>query len=194
MRFLIATGNPGKLRDFQGMEPEIAVELLPGFAALPSVEEDGDSFAANARKKAEFYSRFTELPVLADDSGLVVDALNGEPGIYSARYSGGTDEDNNRLVLEKMRGVPWEQRTARFICVLAVARKGKTLATFEGATEGRLLDAPRGAHGFGYDPLFFSTEANIGFAEIPASEKARYSHRGKAARQLLAWARSAGQQ
>jgi XTP/dITP diphosphohydrolase len=189
-RFFLATSNQGKLRDFRGMEPQIRVELLPGYTALAPVVEDGDTFEANARKKAEHYSRLAEDVVIADDSGLEVDALGGAPGVHSARFAGkhGDDEANNRLLLEKLRGMPTEKRTARFVCVLAAARSGRTLACFRGVAEGYVLDAPRGTHGFGYDPLFYSPEAGYAFAELLPERKAVFSHRGKAARELMRWA------
>jgi XTP/dITP diphosphohydrolase len=207
MRIYIATGNAGKLRDFAGMQPELVVELLPRFRELDEVVEDGLTFEANARKKAEYYSRFAPSEtaaeaaknpgdlVMADDSGIEVDALEGAPGVHSARFAGrhGDDEANNALLLQKLRGLPFERRTARFVCVLAVARRGVTLATFRGTAEGYVMDAPRAAPGknwgFGYDPLFFSPDAGCGFAEIPPERKALYSHRGKAARALLDWVR-----
>ncbi len=198
-RILIATSNPGKLRDFAGAASPHGIEIagIPGFSSLPSVIEDGLTFEENARKKAEEYSRHAagEI-VVADDSGLEVDALNGAPGVHSARYAAHQphlagentdDEANNARVLREMRGVPAEKRTARFVCVLAAARDGKTLATFRGTAEGALLEAPRGTNGFGYDPLFYFPQIQKTFAELSAEEKARYSHRGVAFRKLLAW-------
>lgn len=184
-----ASSNPGKLRDFNGMD--LPLQLLPDFATLPLAIEDGDSFAANARIKASHYSRLSRVQgwIVADDSGLEVDALGGAPGIHSALYCGrhGDDEANNRLLLERLRGVAQERRTGRFICVLALARNGEVRAEFQGAAEGLILDAPRGINGFGYDPLFYSPAAHRGFAELTPEEKARYSHRGQAARALQAW-------
>ena len=190
MTLLLATGNYGKLRDFRGMEPDLKVVLLPGLTALPPVEEDGLTFLDNARKKAEYYSQFTQEWVLADDSGLEVDALGGAPGVHSARFAGrhGDDAANNALLLARLHDVPERARTARFVCVLAVACNGVTLATFSGVAEGRILTAARGGYGFGYDPLFFSPQADCGFAEIPPERKAQFSHRGQAVRELLTWA------
>jgi XTP/dITP diphosphohydrolase len=166
---------------------------------LPTVIEDGATFEANARKKAEHYSKHAggEL-VIADDSGLEVDALDGAPGVRSARYAAdeehapeeapnSDDEANNARLLRELANVPDEFRTARFICVIAVARNGHTLATFSGRAEGVILHAPRGEHGFGYDPLFYFPQINKTFAEIGAEEKARYSHRGAAFREFLQW-------
>lgn len=189
MRLWLATSNPGKLEDFAGMGEGWEVGLLPGFAELPTVTESGATFEENARLKAEHYSRFSPDFVVADDSGLEVDALGGAPGVYSARFAGrhGDDEANNRLLLEKLRGMARKQRGAAFVCVLAVARAGATVRTFAGRAEGVILEEPRGSKGFGYDPLFYSEEARRGFGELERAEKARYSHRGRAARQLMEW-------
>lgn len=191
MKIYLASSNRGKLRDFRGMPP-LEIKLLPGFESLPPVEEDGVTFTANAVKKAEHYSRLANAMVLADDSGLEVAALDGAPGVRSARFAGrqGDDEANNRLLLERLRGIAREQRQAAFVCVLAVAEAGRLLATFAGRAEGYILDAARGTQGFGYDPLFFSPAAGCAFAELSPQEKARYSHRGAAARQLLTWVRA----
>ncbi len=198
-RILIATSNPGKLRDFAGAAAphEIEIAGIPGFSSLSAVVEDGLTFEDNARKKAEEYSRHApgEI-VVADDSGLEVDALNGGPGVHSARYAADQphlasentdDEANNSRVLRELRGVPEEKRTARFVCVLAAARDGSTLAVFRGTAEGVLLDAPRGTNGFGYDPLFYFPQIQKTFAELSAEEKAGHSHRGAAFREFLAW-------
>ncbi|HZQ92123.1 MAG TPA: non-canonical purine NTP pyrophosphatase [Terriglobales bacterium] len=207
MRLLIATSNPGKLRDFAGAAtgPCVEVLALPGFAALPGIIEDAPAFEGNARKKAEHYSRFApgEI-VVADDSGLEADPLGGKPGVHSARYAdyaagvvdlssaGNThDADNNARLLRDLDDVADERRTARFVCVLAAARDGRTLATFRGEAAGVILRAPRGSGGFGYDPLFFLPAIGKTFAELSAEEKARYSHRGAAFRKLLEWCRTA---
>ena len=199
---LIATSNAGKLRDFAGAAAHdgITVAGIPGFSSVPPVVEDGLTFEANARKKAEQYSRalLGEL-VLADDSGLEVDALGGAPGVHSARYaadephttgSNTDDEANNARVLRELKSVPQEKRRARFVCVIAAARDGQTLATFRGTAEGIILDAPRGTNGFGYDPLFYFPQIGRTFAELSAGEKAQYSHRGAAFRAFLEWYRS----
>lgn len=190
MKLVLATGNPGKVADFGALLPGVEVEWLPGYASLPSVEETGGSFTANARLKAEHYSRFTPELLLADDSGLEVAALGGAPGIYSARFSGrhGDDSANNQLLLERLAGVPAAQRQARFVCVLALARNGATLATFSGTADGHVLEAARGSLGFGYDPLFYSDAAGCSFGELTPSGKAAFSHRARATEALLQWA------
>ncbi|HXE90550.1 MAG TPA: XTP/dITP diphosphatase [Terriglobales bacterium] len=191
-RVLIATSNPGKLRDFAGAAATAGVEVvgIPHFSSLSAVAEDGATFEANARKKAEHYSRY--LPgelVLADDSGLEVDALDGAPGVRSARYAGetATDDENNARLLRQLEAVPDERRTARFVCVIAAARAGQTLATFRGEAAGRILRAPRGSQGFGYDPLFLFPSLGKTFAELTPEEKAKVSHRGRAFREFLQW-------
>jgi XTP/dITP diphosphohydrolase len=196
---MIATSNPGKLRDFSGAAAAHGIEIvpLPGFASLPTVVEDGLTFEANARKKAEAYSRYAPgTIVLADDSGLEIDALGGAPGVHSARYAAEEphraeqntdDQANNARVLRELEAVPIGKRQGRFICVIAAARNGGTLATFEANAEGMILDHPRGSNGFGYDPLFYFPEIGKTFAELSAEEKAAYSHRGKAFRAFLNW-------
>jgi len=203
-RILIATSNLGKLRDFAGAAASHGIEIasIPNFASLPVVVEDGLTFEENAGKKAEEYSRHARGEiVVADDSGLEVDALNRAPGVHSARYAAPNllnvephlasentdDEANNARVLRELKSVPPEKRTGRFVCVLAAARDGKTLATFRGTAEGLILDSPRGTSGFGYDPLFYFPQIQKTFAELSAEEKARYSHRGAAFQLLLEW-------
>ncbi len=185
-RVLIATSNAGKLRDFAGAAASLGVQVAPirGFDSLPLVVEDGLTFEANARKKAEVYSRYAagEI-VLADDSGLEVEALGGAPGVHSARYAAeaphlaGTNSDdaaNNARLLRELKKVPAEKRTARFVCVIAAAQDGQTLEVFRGQAEGMILDAPRGSNGFGYDPLFFYPQIGKTFAELSAEEKAKF--------------------
>jgi XTP/dITP diphosphohydrolase len=196
---LIATSNSGKLRDFAGAAAPLGIEItsVPNFSSFPSVIEDGFTFEANARKKAEEYSRYVRGEiVLADDSGLEVDALDGAPGVHSARYAAddpicaeaNTDDDaNNAKLIRVLKQVPSEKRTGRFICAIAAAQDGKTLAVFHGKVEGVIIDVPRGANGFGYDPLFYFPEIHKTFAELCAEEKARYSHRGAAFQQFIKW-------
>ena len=203
-RILLATSNAGKLRDFAGAAASYGITIanIPNFSTLPEVVEDGTTFEENARKKAESYGLAApgEL-VLADDSGLEIDALGGAPGVHSARYAtcdlqnneprtaerNADDEANNARVLRELRGVPEQKRSARFICVLAVARDGHTLHSFRGTAEGIILDAPRGNNGFGYDPLFFFPAIQKTFAQLNPEEKSRYSHRGAAFRRFLEW-------
>ena len=197
-RIFVATSNPGKLRDFAGAALVHGVEIaaLPGFQSLPQVVEDGHTFEENARKKAEEYSFAASGEiVLADDSGLEVDALNGAPGVQSARYANlessnltnSDDHANNARLLRELSDVPEEERTGRFVCVLAAARNGKTVACFRAAAEGILLASPRGANGFGYDPLFYFPPLGKTFAELTAAEKSAVSHRGAAFRMFLEW-------
>jgi XTP/dITP diphosphohydrolase len=200
-RVLVATSNPGKIRDLIGAAAahNVQIETIPGFSSLPDVTEDGLTFEANARKKAEHYSKYSEGElVIADDSGIEVDALGGAPGVRSARYAAdehnteahapnSDDEANNGRLLRELHEVPDEYRTARFVCAIAVARNGHTVATFEGRAEGILLRSPRGCNGFGYDPLFYFAEIGKTFAQLTAEEKALYSHRGAAFRAFLAW-------
>jgi len=198
-RVLIATSNPGKLRDFAGAATPLGITIasLPDFAAIPAAVEDGLTFEANARKKAEYYSAFSPGDiVLADDSGLEVEALGGAPGVHSARYAADQphlvgnntdDQANNARLIRELRKIPPEQRTARFVCVIAVARDGQSLKSFRGQAEGLLLDSPRGSGGFGYDPLFYFPSIQKTFAELTPEEKAQYSHRGAAFRQFLEW-------
>jgi XTP/dITP diphosphohydrolase len=196
---LIATSNPGKIRDFAGAASHHGIEVaaIPNFSSLPSVVEDGATFEANARKKAEAYSRYVpgEI-VIADDSGLEVDALGGAPGVHSARYAADEphaaenntdDDDNNAKLIREIRRVAADKRTGRFVCWIAAARDGKTLAVFEGKAEGIIQDQPKGSNGFGYDPLFFFPQIKKTFAELTPAEKARYSHRGAAFRRFLEW-------
>ena len=201
-RILIATSNPGKIRDFAGAASPYGIEItpIPNFSSIPPVVEDGLTFEANARKKAEAYSRYIagEI-VIADDSGLELDALGGAPGVHSARYAADEphraeantdDEANNAKLIREIKHVPAEKRTGRFVCWIAAARDGKTLAVFEGKAEGMILDAQRGTNGFGYDPLFYFPRIEKTFAQLSSEEKANYSHRGSAFRAFLEWYRS----
>ena len=198
-RVLIATSNPGKLRDFAGAAAKYDIEtaVIPNFSALPSVVEDGNTFVENALKKAKEYSRAVPGQiVIADDSGLEVDALGGAPGVHSARYAAdephvsgpNTDDDaNNAKLIRNIKSVPKDQRAGRFVCWIVVARDGKAVAMFDGKAEGIILDTPRGKNGFGYDPLFYFPQIKKTFAELTAEEKANYSHRGAAFRKFLEW-------
>jgi len=198
MRVLVASSNPGKLRDFKAAAAVHGVEiaLLAGFAEMPEAVEDGESFEVNARKKSEHYSRLApgEL-IFADDSGLEVDALGGAPGVISARYAAvangaagiSRDEANNRRLLRELEIVPEGQRRGRFVCVISVAQDGQEVAQFRGHAEGVLLRAPRGSEGFGYDPLFYFPALGKTFAELSPTEKAAVSHRGAALRKFIEW-------
>lgn len=194
--FYLATGNAGKLRELAALAAAHGVTLaaLPGYGTLPKPSEDAPSFALNALEKALHYSRFTDGLVVADDSGLAVDALGGAPGPRSARYAGhnATDADNNRALLAALANVSEEQRTARYACVLVLARRGQVLALFSDFCEGRILREPRGRGGFGYDPLFFFLPLEQTMAELPLEEKNRHSHRGKAFGKLLAYLQETG--
>jgi XTP/dITP diphosphohydrolase len=186
---VLATGNPGKIRECAAVLAPAGYEVR-GLSALDDatpVEETGGTFEANARLKAEGYSRRTRHLVLADDSGLEVDALNGGPGVLSARYGGPdlTDEQRCTALLAALAETPDAKRTARFRCVLAMAKDGRTLATFDGVVEGTILRAPRGHNGFGYDPIFFHAASGRSFAELSLREKETLSHRGHALRQLV---------
>jgi XTP/dITP diphosphohydrolase len=199
MRVLVASSNPGKLRDFKAAAAAYGVELelIPGFRQIPEAVEDRDTFEENARKKSEHYSSFLAGEfVFADDSGLEVDALRGAPGVISARYAAplgvsgnSSDEDNNAKLLRETSNVPDGRRTARFVCVISVAKDGREVAHFRGEAEGVLLREARGHDGFGYDPLFYFPELDKTFAELAPEEKAKVSHRGAAFRQFLQWCR-----
>ena len=186
---VLATGNPGKIREFALALATGGLDTL-GLEALSdrtAVEETGPTFEANARLKAEAYSRRTPHAVLADDSGLSVDALDGGPGIFSARYGSPmlSDVARCRAILKALIDVPEEKRTARFRCVLAIAREGRTLAIFDGVVEGTILREMRGDNGFGYDPIFFHPPSGKTFAELTREQKESVSHRGQAIRRLL---------
>ncbi len=199
-RIYLATSNPGKVREFREAAQAMAVALdpLPGLDQLPPAVEDGHTFAENARKKAEYYSRFTHEMVLAEDSGLMVDALQGAPGVYSARYaavlqSGAAshqnsgDQENNLALIQQLERLPSKKFAGKYVSVIALARHGQTVATFTGEAHGELLTVPRGTQGFGYDPLFYFPALGRTFAELPLEEKRQHSHRGKAFRAFLEW-------
>ena len=193
-KILFATGNPHKLTEVAAVFEPLGIEII-GLDSLSSIppepDEDQDTFEGNARLKARAYARAAGCPCLADDSGLEVDALNGEPGVRSARWAGvdGTREErdsaNNRLLMERMAGVPEEQRHARFVCVLClVDADGKTLAETRGEFPGLIVDEPRGENGFGYDPYLYLPEEGRTSAELTPGEKNARSHRGAATRAM----------
>jgi XTP/dITP diphosphohydrolase len=188
-RLVIATGNVGKLREFRSLLAGLPFELTSSAELnLPSPEETGDTFLANALLKARHAANLSASAAVADDSGLEVDGLNGEPGIYSARYAGvGADDTaNNAKLMRALAGIPHERRRARYRCALVfVESPGDTAPLIaEADWQGFILDAPRGAGGFGYDPYFWLPESGKTAAELPPSEKNRLSHRGKALRAL----------
>ena len=187
MKVYCATGNPGKLREFQlaGELLAIDVEPLAGLKTIAPPEETGATFEANACLKAAYYSRFAPGLLFADDSGLAVDALDGAPGVYSARYAGphATDHENNELLLRNLGNNP--HRTARFVCVNALAENGAVHQTFRGEVEGEILPEARGPGGFGYDPLFYLPGLDRTMAEIDLETKLSISHRGRAIAALL---------
>jgi XTP/dITP diphosphohydrolase len=190
IRVFLATSNPGKVREYSVLAREFAVELavLPNFCEIPAFEESAPTFAENAAGKALYYSKHSSGIVLADDSGLVVPALGGAPGIHSARYAGPntTDADRVRKLLREMEGKEGPERRARFVCVTAIAQRGRVLAVVSDFAEGTLTKEPRGTDGFGYDPIFFFEQLGRTYAEITREEKNRHSHRGKAFRKALA--------
>jgi XTP/dITP diphosphohydrolase len=189
VKLLLASSNPGKLREYRALAAgkPIELELLPDFHSLPAFDESAPTFAENAAGKALHYSGFAECPVIADDSGLVVPALGGAPGVHSARYAGAEATDGERVkkLLAEMRGKKGDERRARFVCVIALAQRGRALAVFSDFAEGVLAEEPRGSSGFGYDPIFFFPALGRTYAELPREEKNRYSHRGRAFRKLL---------
>jgi XTP/dITP diphosphohydrolase len=185
---LIATGNQGKVTEIQQFLSSHPIQLV-GLETLVDVapwRETGTTFAENARQKAEYYSQFTSWLTLADDSGLVVDALEGSPGVGSARFvsPSATDEKRCREILRLMSEVPDAKRQARFVCCLALARRGKFLDLFEGMVEGMITHEPKGEHGFGYDPIFLISEVGNTMAELEPEEKLGLSHRGIALKKL----------
>jgi XTP/dITP diphosphohydrolase len=188
IRLYCATGNAGKVREFRmaALHAPVEIELLAGYKELPACVEDGATFEENAVKKALHYAPNASGPLFADDSGLEVDALDGAPGVFSARFSGpgATDESNNRLLLEKLRGV--SNRAARFVCAIALADAGRIAGIYRGEVMGHIIDEPRGSGGFGYDPLFFCPAFGCTFGEATAEQKFSLSHRGRALRSMLA--------
>lgn len=194
---LIATRNPGKLREFAAIFDGLGLALrtLDELGIADEVEETGATFAANATLKAEAYMAMSGLPTLADDSGLEVAALGGAPGVYSARYGGVKGEAQLRYLLDQLKDVPWHQRLARFVCVIALARPGHPVELAEGTLPGVIELEARGSGGFGYDPLFYLLDEDATLAQLPAERKNQISHRAAAAREaraiLARWAEEA---
>ena len=184
-KLLVATHNPGKVREYRELLAQLPIEVtyLDAEGITQEVEETGETFAANAILKAQAYAATSGLWTWADDSGLEVDALDGAPGIYSSRYAGpgATDADRYRKLLDALTGVAWSQRTARFRCVVALATPDGQLQTAEGTCEGIIAFGPTGSNGFGYDPVFFLPDRGVTMAQLPAEVKNRISHRGLAA-------------
>jgi XTP/dITP diphosphohydrolase len=190
-RLYLASSNSGKLKEFLAIANVAAaglvLELLPGFSELKPFPEDAPTLAENAVGKALHAATITEEAVCADDSGLVVPALGGQPGVRSARYAGEgtTAAENIARLLEALRGKTGDERSAYFVCVLAVARQGRMLAVITNRVDGRILETQRGTGGFGYDPVFYFPPLGKTFAELSGHEKNLHSHRGKAFRRLL---------
>ncbi len=193
---VLATKNMGKIAEFRDLFDGVSVSLksLDDFGPIPEVVEDGETFEDNAVKKARFTARVLGFPAIADDSGLVVEALGGRPGAYSSRYAGegATDLDNNRKLLKDMEGIT--DREAYFLCVLAIAVPRGPALIYEGKCEGVIAREMSGGQGFGYDPLFYHPPSGKTFAEMSSEEKNRLSHRGKAmlelkgeAKKVLIW-------
>jgi XTP/dITP diphosphohydrolase len=197
IRLAVASSNEGKLLEYRALGAaagaSVAFELIPHFRELPKFDEDAPTFAENAAGKASHYSRFIRGLVISDDSGLVVPALGGAPGVRSARYAGPDASDVDRIhkLLGEMRGKKGMDRQARFVCVIALAEEGEVRGVFSASTEGELMDAPRGDGGFGYDPIFLCPALGKTYAEISREEKNVHSHRGKAFQKVLEFLRSA---
>jgi XTP/dITP diphosphohydrolase len=197
VRLFLASSNRGKLAEYCALAraadlglPQAAaieLELLPGFESLPAFEENAPTFAENAAGKALHHSRFCEGLVFADDSGLVVPALGGAPGVLSARYAGpeASSAERNAKLLEALRGKSRGERAAYFVCAIALAERGQAKAIVTARVDGEVLEAPRGDRGFGYDPIFHVSALGKGYAEISAEQKNKHSHRGRAFRKLL---------
>lgn len=194
-KILLATRNQGKVNEIRDLVRDLPVVLisLHDVADPPAVEEDGNTFEENALKKARITAEAAGIPTVADDSGLCVDALDGRPGVWSARYAGehASDEQKCRRILDELRGIPPEARTARFVCVLALVWPNGPAEVFRGICEGRITAEPHGDSGFGYDPIFFYEEAGRTFAQMSRDEKNRVSHRGKALGAFAAYLRDA---
>jgi XTP/dITP diphosphohydrolase len=188
-KLVLASGNPGKLKEYQVLAAghALQLELFPGFAALPEFPEDAPTFAENAAGKALHHSKHSEAMVFADDSGLVVPTLGGAPGVLSARYAGpgASSGQRNEKLLAELRGKQGAERSAFFVCVIALAQQGRCLAVVSGRVDGEILENPRGTGGFGYDPVFYFPPLGKSFAELNAEEKNQHSHRGKAFRRLM---------
>ena len=194
VKLFLASSNPGKLKEYRALAENAALSaqleltLLSELESLPTFAENAPTFAENAAGKALHYSRFQEGMVFADDSGLVVPSLGGAPGVHSARYAGAGAANSQRIekLLREMHTKTGAERAAYFVCAIALARQGRALAVVTDRVDGEILEVPRGAGGFGYDPVFYFPGLKKTFAELSEEEKNHYSHRGKAFRKLLA--------
>ena len=190
-KLLLASGNPGKLKEYQtlsdGADRRWQLELLSSYSSVPEFEESAPTFAENSAGKAIYYSKLSGEVVFADDSGLVVPALNGAPGVLSARYAGPSATNDQKIakLVDEMKDFDQANRSACFVCVITAAQRGSVLAVVSEKVDGVILDSPRGTGGFGYDPIFFFPKLGKTFAELSREEKNLYSHRGKAFRRLL---------
>jgi len=188
-RLVLASGNPGKLKEYQVLAAgrDLELQLLPGYANIPEFPEEASTFAENAAGKALYYSKYSNELVLADDSGLVVPAFGGAPGVQSARYAGVGANNDARIakLLGVLDGKTGLERAACFVCVIAVAQRGQCVAIVSGKVDGEILKSPQGSGGFGYDPVFYFPPLHKSFAELTANEKNQHSHRGKAFRRLM---------
>jgi XTP/dITP diphosphohydrolase len=189
MKIFLASSNPGKLREYRELAGDAALELdlLPNFRDIPLFEESASTFAEISAGKALYYSKFSGKTILSDDSGLVVPALGGAPGVFSARYAGpnATDADRVSKLLRELQDATGAERRARFVCVTSLAKQGRALAVVSACAEGLITSQPRGSGGFGYDPVFNFEASGRTYAEISSAEKQAYSHRGKAFRKIL---------
>lgn len=192
VKLFLASSNPGKLGEFRALAVDVPtalaeIELIPRFDSLPPFEENAPTFAENAAGKALYYSRLGDGVVFADDSGLVVPALGGAPGVRSARYAGANATDAERIakLIGELRGRNGAERAAYFLCAIALAERGRAIAVVTARVDGEILESPRGTGGFGYDPVFYFPALKKTFAELSREEKNQISHRGKAFRKLL---------
>ena len=192
VKLYLASSNPGKLAEFRALAADagagnMSLEPIPEFTSVAAFEEGAPTFAENALGKALHYSEFRGGLVIADDSGLVVPALGGAPGVHSARYAGPRASNEQRIakLLDEMRGLRGDSRAAYFVCVIAVVRGRRGVAIVSDRIDGQILDAPQGYGGFGYDPVFWFSESGKTFAELSRDEKNKYSHRGRAFRRVL---------
>jgi XTP/dITP diphosphohydrolase len=195
VKIYFASSNPGKLAEFRALAESdassvaVIVEPLPHFESLPPFEENAPTFGENALGKALYYSQLSDGIVFADDSGLVVPALGGAPGVHSARYAGrdGTSADRINKLLRELAGKPRQERAAYFCCVIAAVKQGLPIAVISNRADGEILETPRGTGGFGYDPIFYLPALEKTFAELRPQEKNLHSHRGKAFRRVLSF-------